>query len=198
MTKEDFLKLLAVKGYDVGFGAKKNFATYDIINQLPSWIGFISLAIGIIQIAYENISFNKELSIILIFAGIAIIYLDVFKSKTEDYEKEGVRLTKIFNKMRDLYFKAKSDPNFLYSNYENEYQKLLEEFYSNTISKQVFISNWYAHFKFFYEMQVDWVDEQLKFSFFKDKIPNLLKLIVLFCIMIVIVLIANRYLYNIK
>lgn len=197
MTKEDFLKTLAIKGYDIGFGAKKNFASFDIINKLPSWTGFISLAVGIIQVAYENIRFDKELSILLIFVGIAIIYLDVFKSKTEDFEKEGVRLTQIFNKMKDLYFKAKSDSNFLFQNYENEYQGLLSDFYSKNISKQVFTSQWYAHFKFFYEMQIEWIDEQLKFGFFKDKIPNSLKTTLLILFIILVFIITNEYFRNI-
>ncbi|WP_202703479.1 SLATT domain-containing protein, partial [Flavobacterium sp. UGB4466] len=100
MRKEEFLNTLAQKGYDIGFGAKKNFSSYDIINKLPSWIGFISLAVGIVQIAYENIPLNKELSILLIFAGIAIIYLEAFKSKTSEFETEGIRLTRSFNSIR--------------------------------------------------------------------------------------------------
>lgn len=186
MTKNDFLKTIATKGYDIGFGAKKNFASFDIISKLPCWTGFLSLSIGIIQIAYEDISFNKELSILLILVGIAILYLDVFKNKAEEFEKEGVRLMLIFNKMRDLYLKAKSDPNFVYSNFEVEYQNLLNDFYSHTISKQVFLSQWYAHFKFFYETQIEWIDEQLKFRFFRDKFPNSLKII--FYLIIIITL----------
>jgi hypothetical protein len=193
MTKNNFLRTIATKGYDIGFGAKKNFASFDIINKLPSWTGFLSLLIGIIQIAYENISFNKELSILLILVGIAILYLDVFKNKAEEFEKEGVRLTQIFNKMRDLYLKVKSDSNFAYSNFEVEYQNLLNDFYSNTVSKQVFLAHWYAHFKFFYEMQIDWVDEQLKFKFFKDKIPNSLKTIFFLIIIILTILLINEY-----
>ncbi|WP_026464999.1 SLATT domain-containing protein [Adhaeribacter aquaticus] len=196
MTKEVFLKTLATKGYDIGFGAKKNFASFDIINKLPSWIGFISLAIGILQIAYENIIYNKELSIILIFAGIAIIYLEVYKNKTDDYEKEGIRLTRLFNNMRDLYYKAKSDSSFRLETYENEYQNLLYEFYSKSISKQVFTSQWYAHFKFFYEMQIEWIDEQLKFSFIKDKLPNSLKIIILILLLILIIQFVNGYSQN--
>jgi len=132
-------------------------------------------------------------SILLILVGIAILYLDVFKNKAEEFEKEGVRLTQIFNKMRDLYLKVKSDSNFAYSNFEVEYQNLLNDFYSNTVSKQVFLAHWYAHFKFFYEMQIDWVDEQLKFKFFKDKIPNSLKTIFFLIIIILTILLINEY-----
>jgi hypothetical protein len=192
LTKENFLNNLATKGYDVGFGAKKNFSSYDIINKLPSWIGFISLAIGVVQAAYENIRFNKEISILMIVVGIAILYADSFKGKLEEYEKEGVRLTRIYNKLRDLYLAAKSDDNFSYENYSLIYESLLNDFYTNTITKQVFLSQWYAHFKFFYETEIDWVDEQLNFHFFKDKVPNSLK--VFFIIILIIALII--YLSN--
>lgn len=194
MTKNDFLKTIATKGYDIGFGAKKNFASFDIISKLPSWTGFLSLSIGIIQIAYEDISFNKELSILLILVGIAILYLDIFKNKADEFEKEGVRLMLIFNKMRDIYLKAKSDPNFVYSNFEVEYQNLLNDYYSHTISKQVFLSHWYAHFKFFYETQIEWIDEQLKFRFFRDKFPNSLKTIFFLIIIITLsIMLIHEY-----
>ncbi|KAF2337539.1 SLATT domain-containing protein [Flavobacterium ginsenosidimutans] len=186
MRQEEFLNTLAQKGYDIGFGAKKNFSSYDIINKLPSWVGFISLAVGIIQIAYENIPLNKELSILLIFVGIAIMYLEVFKSKTSEFENEGIRLTQLFNSIRDLYYCAKSDTNFLYSNYETLYNNILNDFYSNNVSKQVFMSSWYAHFKFFYEMQTDWIVNELKLTFFKDKIPNSLKIILLVALILIL------------
>ncbi|UPZ36518.1 SLATT domain-containing protein [Sphingobacterium sp. PCS056] len=187
MNQDKFLNTLAQKGYDIGFGAKKNFASYDIINKLPSWIGFVSLAIGIIQIAYNNIPFDKELSIILIFVGIGIMYIDVFKGKVDDYNNEGIRLTKLFNQTRDLYYKVSGDNNFDYKNYENEYKDILNDFYSNTISKQVFLSQWYAHFKFFYESQPDWVVKELKLTFFKDKLPRSLASVLLLIIIIILI-----------
>lgn len=198
MDKNNFLKTLAQKGYDIGFGAKKNFASYDIINKLPSWVGFISLAVGIVQIAYENIPFNKELSILLILVGIAIIYIEVFKGIAGNYELEGVRLTRLFNKTRDLYYLAKSDTNYDYTKYESEYQNILNDFYNNTISKQVFMSQWFAHFKFFYEMQIEWIDEELHFKFFKDKIPNSLKTLATLIIISIILCTAYGYRSNIR
>ncbi|WPO78202.1 SLATT domain-containing protein [Flavobacterium sp. KACC 22761] len=198
MNQNDFLNTLAQKGYDIGFGAKKNFSSYDIINKLPSWVGFISLAIGIVQIAYENIAFNKELSILLIFVGIAIVYIDVFKDKADDYNNEGIRLTRIFNATRDLYYLAKGDNNFVYQNYDVRYQALLNDFYSNTLSKQVFMSQWFAHYKFFYEMQVGWIEEELKLKFFKDKVPNSLKTLILIIFIIILICISYEYRANIQ
>jgi hypothetical protein len=198
MNKNDFLNTLAQKGYDIGFGAKKNFASYDIINKLPSWVGFISLAIGIIQIAYENIPFNKELSILLIFVGIAILYIEVFKDKAEDYNNEGIRLTRIFNSIRDLYFLSKSDNNFNYQTYEAQYQNLLNDFYSNNNSKQVFMSQWFGHYKLFYEMQVQWFEDELQLKFFKDKVPNSLKTLLLIISIIILTCIFYEYRTNIQ
>ncbi|MGF7028966.1 MULTISPECIES: SLATT domain-containing protein [Sphingobacterium] len=198
MNQTDFLNTLAQKGYDIGFGAKKNFSSYDILNKLPSWVGFISLVVGIVQIAYENIPFNKELSIILIFAAIGILYTEGFKSKIEDFHNEGVRLTMLYNRIRDLYTEAKGDTNFNFVNYDQRYQAILTEFYSNTISKQVFMSQWFAHFKFFAEMQVDWIEKELKLKWYKDKVPNSLKTTVLIIIIIIIIILIYGYSPNIQ
>ena len=45
MDKDRLLRLIAEKGYDVLFGVKKTFATYDIVSKGPGWIGFLSLAV---------------------------------------------------------------------------------------------------------------------------------------------------------
>lgn len=193
MDKTNFLNTIAQKGYDIGFGAKKNFASYDIINKLPTWVGFISLAIGIIQIAYENIPLNKELSIILILVSIAIIYIEPFKNDTEKFEKEGIRLTRLLNKTRDLYYSVENDNNYKYSNYENQYENILNDFYNNNISKQVFMSQWFAHYKFFYELQIEWIDKELKFKFLRDKVPNSLKTTLIIITLLILPIILYGY-----
>ncbi len=132
----------------------------------------------------------------LIFVGIAIIYLEVFKSRIEEFDNEGVRLTKIFNKTRDLYLEVKSDEAFSYDKYEEKYQTLMNDFYSNTVSKQVFMSQWYAHFKFFYEMQVDWIEKELKLKWFKDKIPNSFKVTLLIIVILLIIFSLTYYQNN--
>jgi hypothetical protein len=177
MTKEMLLKSLATNGYNVGFGAKKNFASYDIIIKLPSWISFLVLAIGIIQLGYPIIGNCKWLSTILILVSVAALYVNVFNSTVENFEKEGIRLTKIFNQLRNLYLQVESETKTNFTIEVTEMNSIMVDFYSNVISKQVFLSQWFAHFKFFYEMQIDWIDEQLKFKFFKDKVPNSFKII---------------------
>lgn len=187
MGKEEFLKNIATKGYDVGFGAKKNFASFDIINKLPSWVGFTSFTIGVIQLGFPELPCGKTLAILLIISSMAIMYIDTFKVNAKEYEQEGVRLTKIFNKIKDLYLTVKSDNNYDYLIYKSSYDSIINEYYQNTIGKQVFMSQWYAHFKFFYEHQIEWIDEQLHFKFFKDKIPNSLKTTFLIILMIILI-----------
>lgn len=187
MTKERLLLSIATNGYNVGFGAKKNFASHDIVVKLPSWIGFVTLAIGILQLGYASLANNKELSTILILISVASLYIGVFTSSIDKFQKEGDRLIQIFNKLRDLYYTVESSSKDDYSIEKAQMDELMCEYYSNNIAKQVFLSQWFAHFKFFYETQIDWVDKELDFKFFKDKIPNSLKS-ALIIILIIIVL----------
>ena len=187
------LKSLATNGYNVGFGAKKNFASYDLVIKLPSWIGFITLALGIVQLGYPVIGNCKWLSTILILASVAALYINVFNSTTDSFEKEGIRLTKLFNRLRNLYLKVKSSDKNDFTDEVNEMNGIMEEYYANVISKQVFMSQWFAHFKFFYKMQIDWVDEQLKFGFFKDKVPNSLKIILVLLFVSFLILAYYEY-----
>ena len=39
------------------------------------------------------------------------------------------------------------------------------------LAMQILFSDWYAHYKFFWQYQIDWVDEQKKFKLFRDKLP---------------------------
>jgi len=197
MTKEKLLHTIATNGYNVGFGAKKNFASHDIVVKLPSWIAYATLAIGILQLGYESLGSNKELSTILILVSVACLYIGFYNSQVEKFEQEGIRLTKIFNELRILYYRVQSSSKQDFLEEEEALNKIITEFYSNSISKQVFLSQWYAHFKFFYEMQIDWVDEQLKFTFFKDKFPNSLKLFLISLLLFALIFVYYEYFRNV-
>lgn len=193
MTKEKLLKTIATNGYNVGFGAKKNFASHDIVVKLPSWVGFITLAIGILQLGYSNLGNNKELSAILILISVASLYIGFYNSSIESFQKEGDRLIIIFNKLRDLYYTVETTTKQNYSAEKTEMDNLMTEYYSHNIAKQVFLSQWFAHFKFFYETQIDWIDKELEFKFFKDKFPNSLKSTIILLILALASFIAYEY-----
>lgn len=187
MTKDKLLKNLATNGYNVGFGAKKHFASYDIITKFPYWISFVTLSVGVMQLGYPEFDYNKEVSIGLIITGIASLFLNFFNSDKNQYDLVGIELTQMYNGLRSLYYRVKGSEGTDFEAEEKEMDELVNKFYSKAISRQVFLADWYGHFKFFGEMQVDWVDEQLNFKFFKDKIPNSFKIFVLLIIVIVLI-----------
>lgn len=194
MTKKELLKEIAINSYNIGFGAKKHFASYDIIIKLPYWISFIVLSIGILQLAYDPFPYGKEVSVILILISIASLFLNFFNSTKDNYKNVGIELTKQFNSLRQIYLRIKNSKKQDFASEREEVNIIIDDFYNKSITKQVFLSQWYAHFKFFYEMQIDWIDEELNFTFWKDKFPNSLK-IFLFIILAVIaaLLFANFY-----
>ncbi|MDN5651404.1 MAG: SLATT domain-containing protein [Lactococcus lactis] len=171
MNRSDFLKCIAETGYNVGFGAKKHFATYDLVEKSPGWISFISIAFGIYSLAFKELS-TSFLSASFTVLGVVGLYVSMYDAKKSDYEKAGVELTKIYNQLRALYYsvQSKSDSDDL-TNLISEYQQLESQYYSVGLSKQILFSDWYAHYKFFWQHQIEWVDEQKKFRFFRDKVP---------------------------
>jgi len=191
MNKKQFKKEIAENAYNVGFGAKKHFASYDIITKFPNWISFICLSIGIIQIAYPTFPNPKEVSLTLIIVSIAGLYLN-FSSKEEinQYRSSGEKLTQIYNKLRQLYLTIEASESDSFENEKEELSSLLSSFYETSITKQIFLSQWYAHFKFFYEFQIDWIDKELHFKFWKDKFPNSLKYLIFFIFFIFILFFA--------
>ena len=171
MNRSDFLKCIAETGYNVGFGAKKHFATYDLVEKSPGWISFISIAFGIYSLAFKELS-TSFLSASFTVLGVVGLYVSMYDAKKSDYEKAGVELTKIYNQLRALYYsvQSKSDSDDL-TNLISEYQQLESQYYSVGLSKQILFSDWYAHYKFFWQHQIEWVDEQKEFNFFRDKVP---------------------------
>lgn len=171
MNKSDLLRCIAEKGYDVGFGAKKHFATYDIIDKIPGLIGFLSTAFGIFALVVKSLS-NELISATFIVLGVIGLYISMYNHKKDAYEKSGNALIQLFNELKGLYLRVKNlDENSDLSAYQEELSEIESRYYPLCISTQILFSNWYAHYKFFWEHQIGWVNEQLKFSFFRDKVP---------------------------
>jgi hypothetical protein len=171
MSQALLLKNIAETGYNVGFGGRKHWATYDIVEKVPGIIGFFGTAFGIFSLVYDSLS-AKNISATMAVIGIIGIYISVYDSKKPEYEKSAIDITKIYNRLRDLYRKVQSaSPSADLSNYRAELAALEDSYYNVSISKQILFSDWYAHYKFFWQYQIDWVAEQKKFSFIRDKVP---------------------------
>jgi len=171
MSQTSLLKSIAETGYNVGFGGRKHWATYDIVEKIPGFIGFIGTAFGIFSLVYESLS-AKNISATMAVIGVIGIYISVYDSKKSEYEKSAVQITKIFNSLRDLYRQVQATPpDQDFSAYKAELAVLENTYYSVSISKQILFSDWYAHYKFFWQYQIDWVTEQKNFRFCRDKVP---------------------------
>lgn len=185
-TKKSLLKSIAESGYNVGFGAKKHFATYDIVDKTPGFIGLISTAFGVYALIYEQLS-TKFPSASLVVLGIISLYISFYDSSKGDYDKAGIKLTQLFNQLRDLYRNTQSADDSMLPQIEKELRNIEDQYYATSKSKQILFSDWFAHYKFFWQHQIDWIDEQKKFKLFRDKIPLTFSLTVLFIFAVLII-----------
>jgi hypothetical protein len=171
MTKQELLKYIAVAGYDVGFGAKKHFASYDIIEKGPGWLGFISLVAGIYSLFVPLWATTHVAALFVIF-GVVSLYIGFYGSDKTRYEEAGKDLTQGFHDLQVVYREVKSMPDGAdFSTLLEQVKDIRSRVLGKSVSKQIFLSDWYAHYKFFWIAQVDWVHESRPFSFWRDKIP---------------------------
>lgn len=185
MKKDQLLKSIADTGYNVGFGGRKHWATYDIVNKIPGLIGFLSTAFGIFSLIYDKLS-EKHLSAAFIVFGLIALYITFYESDKARYEEAANKITTLFNALRDLYRSVQGYAGDDVSHYADKLHAIEEEYYATTISKQIMFSDWYAHYKFFWQYQIDWVDEQKKFKFFRDKLPLSFMLWMVFFLIIIV------------
>lgn len=171
MQKETLLKLIAETAYNAGYGAKKHFATYDIIEKLPGWVALLSAAAAILALFipdFEAKWVSATFIIISIGAGNIMLY-DRDKTK---YVEVGTSLTERFHELRVLYHEVKTQPDGTdLPDHAKRHAAIQAAVLKTNVAKQIFLSDWYAHYKFFWQQQTGWIDEQLKFTLFRDKLP---------------------------
>ncbi|MGX1460795.1 SLATT domain-containing protein (plasmid) [Bacillus wiedmannii] len=188
MNKDALLKELATNGYNVGFGAKKHFATYDIVEKIPVIISIITFMVGLGQLAYPDAPYAQLISLILVIISAFAFYISPYSQDKEKYEKAGIKTTQLFNQLRALYLKVQTSSVDNFQEEETQMREIMNEFYAVSMSKQIYGSDWFAHYKFFFQMQIDWIDEQKKFKWYKDKIPKSLVFSILMYIVIFLLL----------
>lgn len=179
MNREGLLRSIAETGYNVGYGAKKNFATHDIVQKVPGGLGLVSLLVGLYALVWEPLN-AKGIAATMVGFGIITLIITHYDQNKAAYAKEGERLTALFYQLRDLYrdVQAKTDNDDL-SPHRASLDAIQADFWSSNQSKQILFSDWYAHYKFFWQQQIGWLDEQLKFRFWRDKVPLSLTLLLI-------------------
>ena len=163
MTKDELLKCIAETGYNVGFGAKKHFSTYDLVEKTPGLISFFSMVFGIYALVFDGLS-TKFLSASFIVLGIIGLYISLYDNMKSEYESSGKKLIKIYNDLAKLYRRAKNSNEDDIESLVFQLSELEDNYYSSCQSKQILFSDWYAHYKFFWQHQIDWVNEQKNFK----------------------------------
>lgn len=156
MKKDQLLKSIAETAYNVGFGGRKHWATYDIVDKVPGLIGFLSTAFGIFALIYDKLS-EKSLSAAFIVFGLIALYITFYEPNKSKYAESANKLTTLFNALRDLYRTVQSHPNDDVDLYIDRLHLIERDYYDTCISKQILFSDWYAHYKFFWQYQIDWL-----------------------------------------
>ena len=171
MTKDGLLKMIAESGYNVGYAAKKHLATFDIVEKVPGWLALLSIAAGIGALFIPELE-QKFVSATFLILGVASLFINFYMQDKDKYAKAGDSLTGKFHELRALYqhVKAESDTADM-SAFAATHDRIQVEALSFGIPKQIFLSDWYAHYKFYWQAQTGWMDEQLKFKFWRDKMP---------------------------
>lgn len=185
MNNEDALRYIAELAYNVGFGAKRHFASHDIVDKLPGVIGFTSLAVGVFSLVVPWLS-TQHMSALLITLGILSLYVSFSASEKDRYASTGEELTKLFGQLKLQYFAVKNEASDDVSTSMDAVKRIEDTYYATSITKQLLFSDWIAHYKFFWQHQIGWVDEQLEFRFFRDKVPLSVTLVVLGVIVAVV------------
>ncbi len=171
MTKDGLLKMIAESGYNVGYAAKKHLATFDIVEKVPGWLALLSITAGIGALFIPELE-QKFVSATFLILGVASLFINFYMQDKEKYAKAGDNLTGKFHELRALYQHVKAEPDTAdMSAFAATHDRIQVEALSFGIPKQIFLSDWYAHYKFYWQAQTGWMDEQLHFKFWRDKMP---------------------------
>ena len=171
MNKDLLLKDVAESGYNIGYAAKKHLATYDIVEKAPGWISILSFAFGVLALVVPQLD-NQVLAALLLVIAYAVFYFNSYQDGRGKYASVGSQLTTHFTSLRTLYYEIESRPETAdFGDLKDKYRAILDDSQSIGISKQIFLSDWYAHYKFFWQAERSWLEEKRPFTFWRDKIP---------------------------
>ncbi|MBB5036779.1 SLATT domain-containing protein [Prosthecobacter dejongeii] len=170
MTKPDLQKQIAQAGYNVGYGAKLHLATFDLAAKVPGFISFLTFAVGLYFLLLDFTA-KKYFSATCIILGVIGWRVSTWDSRKDEYSKVGSKLTGLFNSLKALYYEVKASDSPDVSSFSSRLEELQNEYNSTCLSNQMLFSDWYAHYKFFWQHQIDWIDGELHFKLFRDKLP---------------------------
>lgn len=153
-------------------------------------ISIVTLTVGVIQLGFNIPEFNnKIISVLLIFIALVAIFVNQYGNKKKKYVNAGIALNTIYQQLRTLYFKVEDteeDDKARLQELEQRFDELTHQFSKTGVTHQIMFSDWYAHYKFFVQLETDWIEKQRPFKF-KDKIPLGLRWVIFIIIASIIV-----------
>lgn len=189
MDKVILKKDIAELAYNVTYGANRHFATFDIVSRLPAWIGFSSLAFGIVGLAFKVTT--DLTSVVFILLSIAALFITMYEPKKTDYEKRGVHLTKLSGQLLSLYRKSETDELDILQEVNKEFLELKDAYSSDggNIGQQILFSDVLAHYKMFgvKKQQNQWFVGELNLTLFRDKIPFFILLVSGLAVLVIVI-----------
>ncbi len=192
MNINNLKKHVAETGYNVGYSAKLHFASFEMIEKLPGLISFISMSFGIYALAFTELS-TKFMSCTLLILGLIGLYVTMNNSRKTDYEEKGIVLTNLFNELKHLLAELETESPDL-PQINGKLQRIEAQYNQSCASHHIMFASWFAHYKFFWEQQIAWIEKERPFSFFRDKVPLTLWLTVF--LIVVITILNSSYLTN--
>ena len=178
MRCEQLLNSIAQSGYNIGFGAKKHFVTYDIYRVIPKLTSFAVLAIGILQLTsvYKRLctgDVSDVVSASLVIIGLLAFTVDITSKNSERFNEAGKILIGKFNRLRNMYNEASSlddsDIDRL-DKLSQELEQIEQDSQAVAISEQAIGTHILTNTLFFGSMQVGWIENELHLGI-KDKFP---------------------------
>lgn len=149
MEKSDRLSEVASAAYSIGYGSKIHQSTLDMALKIPGWINFSSLAIGVIALI-EMRAATPVPAATLIIAGIGSIYFSHYQDRATEYDRIAKELLQRYYQLQDIARQMEgTDDEAALEQLSKDASEIRDGAKSVAISRQIFLANWYAHYKFF-------------------------------------------------
>jgi hypothetical protein len=174
MIEQSLRKQVAGEYYNVLYGAKINYASFDICEKLPTLISITSLAFGVLALGFDVFN-SKILGAMLLIIGIIGILLKPRESIKDTYMLAAKTLTDLSKQLEALHGDLVRTESISDEKAKERLVELQKSHGAVSIPSPVLLSSWYAHYKVFSEHNVTWMNEELGLRWV-DKWPMSLRI----------------------
>ncbi|RWX54845.1 SLATT domain-containing protein [Photobacterium chitinilyticum] len=194
MNEQSIKKQLAREYYNVIYGAKLNFASFDLCEKVPSLISFFSLSLGILGLAFTEFE-SRTLAASLLIVGLIGLMLKPREALKEQYYSAGVELTQLSKNLEVIHAEVDESDHISIENARKKLEQKQELHKEIQQPAPVLLATWFAHYKLFSEHNSKWLCEELDLTW-KDKFPLSLRVTIAIAIFTTIIYLAAPSTFN--